>query len=159
ASSCTRCSISSGCNRSEKRNSANPEGLSMSTDLEANLADVGYAKVIVALSADAQPNSVGAAATPLEQHFVRPDEVQAPRLAFVAARAASTHPRGARTIPKVHVFPQLALALGYVDRQGMDSLSGDSRVRSVVPAPEISLVRPVSIKASASPSTSPTWGI
>src|SRR5262245_1202152 len=121
----------------------------MSTDLDANLSDIGYAKIIVALNPGTQPAAVGADVTPLEAHFVRPDEIQAERLAFVAARAASTHPRRTRPVPKMRVYQRLGLAVGYVDRHGVDSLAADSRVRTVVPAPEISLVRPVSITAAA----------
>jgi subtilisin len=131
----------------------------MPTDLEANLSDVGYAKVIVALKPQVALSEVGAAATPLDEHFVVPDEIQAERLAYVAARAASTSPRRPRARPKVRVYPHLGLALGYVDREGADALVADSRVHTVVPAPEISLVRPVFARAGASPSAAPTWGI
>src|SRR5262249_17792406 len=135
-----------------------PGRAEMPTDLDANLSDVGYAKVIIALKPEAQLNSVGAAATPFDAHFVIPDEIQAERLAYVAARAASTVGRRARTAPKVRIYPNLGLALGYVDRRGADSLETDSRVHAMVPAPEISLVRPVAVRAAAA-SAEVTWGI
>lgn len=131
----------------------------MPTDLEANLTDVGYAKVIIVLNPDAQLNAAGAAVTPLDAHFVIPDEIQAERLSFVAARAASTTPRRVRVAPKMRVYEKLGLAIGYIDQRGRDFLEADSRVHRLVPAPEISLVRPVAVKAVASAAQSPTWGI
>jgi subtilisin len=127
----------------------------MSTDFEAILDEVGYAKVIIEL-ADAKLNSVNAAATPLDAHFVIPDDIQAQRLSFVAARAASTRPTRPRTVSRVRVYENLGLAIGYVDRAGAEALAAHSKVRKVVPAPEISLVRPVTTAVAA---TTQSWGL
>src|SRR5438874_138232 len=127
----------------------------MSTDFEATLSEVGYAKVIVELN-DVKPASVNAAATPLDAHFVIPDDIQAERLSFVAARAASTTPARPRSVARVRVYENLGLAVGYVDRAGAAALASHSQVRRVVPAPEISLVRPVTVAAAA---TTQSWGL
>ncbi len=150
----------------------------MTTDFEASLSDLGYAKVIVALKPQAAAAAAGAvtaaagvaavaaasAAAAMEaelsSHFMAPDQTQAVRLAFAASRAASKAlKRGKPAERKVRVFPRLGLAVGYVDRQGAASLAADSRVERVVPAPEVSLIRPVTTVAAATPSAQPTWGI
>jgi len=127
----------------------------MSTDFEATLAEVGYAKVIVELG-DTKPSSLNAAATPFDAHFVIPDDIQAERLSFVAARAAGTSLSRPRSVARVRVYENLGLAVGFVDRQGADALRSHSQVRKVVPAPEISLVRPVTVGAAAA---TQSWGL
>lgn len=131
------------------------------TDLETSLSAVGYAKVIVALKPQMALAQAGPAESDLERHFIVPDDTQAERLAFAAARASNTSPRRAQASVKrkVKVYPHLGLAIGYVDTSGAASLKADARVETVVPAPELSLVRPVAVADVAAPKVTPTWGL
>ncbi len=133
----------------------------MASDLEANLSDLGYAKVIIALKPQMATEHAAVAEAALASHFMVPSGTQAARLSAVAERAASRSFRRPQPLPqrKVRVYPHLGLALGYVDQQGATALAADNRVESMVPAPEMSLIRPVSSQAVARPSVAPTWGI
>lgn len=133
----------------------------MLDDLEADFQNIGYAKVIVALKPRVAAAQAPATEAALGDNFVVPSEPQTERLAFVAMRAASKAFRRSTPLTKrkVRVYPHLGLAVGYVNRQGATSLAADSRVDTVVPAPEMSLIRPVARLAAATPSAAPTWGI
>lgn len=131
----------------------------MTPDLEASFAALGYAKVLIALKPDAAPPAAAEAA--LAAHFVVPSEAQAARLSAVADRAASRSFRRpqALTKRKMRIYPHLGLAIGYVDREGATALAADAQVEKIVPAPELSLIRPVRAGAAAKSKVEPTWGI
>jgi len=133
----------------------------MTSDLEANLLDVGYAKVIIALKPQIARAEARTTEAALANHFVVPSETQATRLAAVASRTASRGFRRSRTLSerKLRVYPNLGLALGYVNRQGATALAADNRVEALVPAPELSLIRPVSAQRAGRSGTAPTWGL
>jgi subtilisin len=132
----------------------------MTTDLDASLSDVGYAKVIVALKPALAVASVDAAETALARHFKIPSEAQTESLAAVARRSASKSFKREKPLDKrpVRVYPHLGLAVGFVDQGGAAGLRADAQVRAVVPAPELSLIRPhTDLAGLAAPS--PDWGI
>ena len=133
----------------------------MTIDLDASLNDIGYAKVLVALKPQMALAQPAAAEAELDAHFVVPDQTQVARLAAVADRAASRKFKRpeALTQRRVRVYPHLGLALGYVDRRGSASLAADNRVDTVVPAPEMRLIRPVSVHAPSRVTADPTWGL
>ena len=138
------------------------------TALDDTLDAVGYAKVICVLAPGAYPAVRPASPARsrktgqyLNDSFLVPNEALAASL-DVAARAATPARRGRRKpadwMSKVRVFPHLNLAIGYADRQSVDSLRGDARIERVVEAPELSLIRPTSV-VEAVPAPGPTWGI
>lgn len=129
----------------------------MPSNLEETLAEVGYAKVIVALKPTLAAASSRAA---LEKHFTIPAERQMESLMAVASRSASKksgHPRPLQE-HKMRVYPNLGLVLGFVDPGGAAALAASRQVERVVEAPELSLIRPFATRA-ARLSAAPTWGI
>jgi len=135
----------------------------------------GYAQVLVKISkgspllAAAPPAAAAAGAglaaavapaNSLESHFLLPKQAQPEVLATAAAAASVTTGRRARSVapPKVRVFPRLGFALGYADEAGVQGLAARADVEKVMPAPELSLIRPVVRTAAATPRTT-TWGI
>jgi subtilisin len=129
----------------------------MASQLDATLAAAGQAKVLVTLKKEALADvSAAAAATSMSANFVAPSAALARSLAAVASRAAS---RGkARPLPKVKVFPNLGLAIGYADKEGVAALRADRRVSKVEQAPEPSLIRPT-VAAKAKSPVNVTWGL
>ena len=147
------------------------------TSLNATLAAVGYAKVIVALkaSAAAAPAAAMASVEPrairprldrqsveaaLQKYFIVPDEAQTASLAAAATRSASRSFRRREPLSqkRIRVYPRLGLAVGYVDPNGAAALSADPNVADVNEAPELSLIRPVAA-APAKLAATHTWGI
>jgi subtilisin len=133
------------------------------SSLEETLAAAGYAKVIVALRSGAaatEATSRRAAESAIENYFIIPSEAQAKSLALSARRSASrpfTRPEPL-TSRRVRVYPNLRLAMGYMDAGGLASLQADVQVETVVPAPELSLIRPVAARA-AKLAAATSWGI
>jgi subtilisin len=135
----------------------------MSTSsVEATIAAIGYAKVIVALKE--VPSFAAASATQaegsIERHFMIPNEAQAESLAVSASHAASRKFKPAQppTSRRVRVFKHLGLAIGYVDRGGLASLAADPQVGKVDKAPELSLIRPVQAQP-AKLGVGTSWGV
>ncbi len=60
--------------------------------------------------------------------------------------------------PPVRYYPNLGVALGTVTREGLAALQADNQVADVVGTPQIGLIRPTEIRASALRSTR-TWGL
>jgi subtilisin len=113
----------------------------MDGKLQETLADVGYAKVIVAL----KPRLAAAdSRSTLEKHFIIPNEKQTESVLAVAARSATRkagHPKPLAE-QRMKVYPNLGLVLGFVNRSGATALAASSQVERVVEAPELSLIRP-----------------
>lgn len=129
----------------------------MTTELDTLLTDVGHAKVIVSLKSQAD---VTEGETSLAAHFTVSDTAQATDLAAVAMSFASRKYKRPQALTKrtLRVYPHLGLALGTVDRDGAAALAADHRVDKVVPAPELSLIKPTRVEA-AKASSKPTWGL
>jgi len=134
----------------------------MTDILQDTLAAVGYAKVIVELKPAVIPATATAASTEsaLAQHFRIPSEQQTESLAAMAVRHASKRFKRPEPLDsrKVRVYPRLGLAIGFVDRSGASALAADNRVGAVVPAPELSLIKPVASR-TAKATAETTWGI
>ena len=60
--------------------------------------------------------------------------------------------------PRCRVYPNLGLVLGTVDKEGLKGLKKDERVRAVLAAPPLRLIRPVSV-AAAKATGGVTWGL
>ncbi len=60
--------------------------------------------------------------------------------------------------PLVRYFPNLGVAFGTVTREGLDGLTADPQVGTVLGAPQLSLIRPTKV-AAGSDERSVTWGI
>lgn len=61
--------------------------------------------------------------------------------------------------PAVRVFPTLRLALGYVDRDGVEALAGTPGIGRIVRAETPSLIRPVQIRLAAAAEAANSWGV
>ena len=146
-------------------------------DKIANVMDTiesaGYAQILVKISRGSPflaPTPTGAAAGlaaaaapahPLDGHFMLPKQAQPQVLAEVTASplaAATGRPRTMAAPPKFRVFPRLGFALGFADAAGVNGLTARADVEKVLPAPRLSLIKPVARAAARKPTTV-TWGI
>lgn len=132
------------------------------SNVEETLAAAGYAKVIVSLklgvaAATANRRTMESS---IENHFIIPSEQQIESLAASARRFASRS--FTRSTPaterRVRVYPNLGLAIGYIDKQGLAGLEADAKVEKVVDAPQLSLIRPVATR-TVKLATNSSWGL
>ena len=156
----------------------------MSSITNDQIKATGSAQVIVVLEAAPPPPPVTAglaaggialAATAahapqlagLESYFVHQggqnQALAAAGMSNVAALASTgtravAPPREVKQPPAVLHFPNLGVMLGTVTREGLQGLRADPRVKTVVGAPQFSLIRPVET-AAAKLSTQVTWGL
>lgn len=132
----------------------------MDAELQNTLSHVGYAKVLVSLKPQLAAATTDFAETSLEKHFTPPSAQEAESLALAAEDAASNTPKRRRALAKraVRVYPRLGLAIGFVDSNGAAGLAADASVDVVVPAPQLSLIRPVDV-TPAKAASGTTWGI
>jgi subtilisin len=122
----------------------------MSQQITQELRARGTAQVIVELEPAAAEETPAAAVSAIEQHFTVSELSQDSALALAAGRAEPP--------PPVRYYPNLGLALGTVNRQGLAGLRADTRVARVAGTPPLSLIRPTRV-ATASPPQQTTWGI
>ena len=142
------------------------------SDVMDTIDAAGYAQVLVKISKGSPtlataPAEAGAGlaaaiapANSLESYFILPKQAQPEVLAMAVGSASVTTARRARAVapPKVRVFPRLGFALGYADAAGVQRLAARADVEKVMPAPELSLIRPVVRTAAGTPRTI-AWGI
>lgn len=137
--------------------------------LDDALENFGYAKVVVELKSSGGVQGSAAAATgadaksagiSIAPHFINPGGVQTEMLEAVANTAASKSFKREKSLSsrRIRVFPNLGLAIGYVDAAGAAALKADPHAGAVVVAPEVSLIRPVARRETAK-KVSVTWGI
>jgi subtilisin len=104
----------------------------MDTQIEQQIAAVGHANVLLALSPGVIEAARGASLTAaasaayadLEQYFVQPDPQQTVALEVASAHSMQRRiktPAGVER-PKVRIYPRLGLALGFVDATGAAAL-------------------------------------
>jgi len=121
----------------------------MAGKIQDQLNALGVARVIVILRAAGAAASSDA--TSIEKHF-KASELSPP------AQLAAAIPK-VRTPPPVIEFPNLGVALGTVDRAGLQQLRADKKhVAAVVAAPQLSIIRPTRV-AAAKLDKSLTWGL
>lgn len=131
----------------------------MSANIEEQLKAFGSAQVLVILK---QPAQFEQAAAAIGKHF---HNAEASPLTSIAAGLSLRRGGGSRAAkvklpPAMRVYPNLGLAFGTVDKEGLAALRKDKgTVKKVVSAPIFSLIRPRAVRASAKPKTSVTWGI
>jgi subtilisin family serine protease len=137
----------------------------MDTQIEQQIAAVGHANVLLALSPGVIEAAKGAAAAgaayeDLEQYFVQPDPQQTVALEVASTRSMRRRIKTPAAVerPKVRIYPRLGLALGFVDATGAAALSRNTKVAAMHAILGLSLIRPVSV-AAAGAREKPTWGI
>ena len=127
----------------------------------------GAASMGGAASVGALALTSDSAASPLsglEDYFVQSDlslnsQIADAGLSFSPAASLTGGPRRKQAPPPpVHIYPNLGLMLGTVNRDGLAGLKSDDRVASVGGAPQLSLIKPVRVEA-ATMQTKVTWGI
>ena len=117
--------------------------------IQDQLAAFGVARVIVVLRAAGAAASTDASV--IEKYFST--SALAP-----ASQLAASIPR-AKTPPPVIQYPNLGVALGTIDRTGLQNLRADKKhVAAVVSAPQLSIIRPTRV-AAAKLTRTITWGI
>lgn len=122
----------------------------------SDIKATGTTQVLVTLKGVAPGDSEALAAhgsqiTRLRRNFAAKEHSQASMLAAIAGK------RGKRASP-VRVYPNLGLMLGTVDERGYVGLRKDPAVHSVVPAPALSLIRPVEA-SECSATKRVAWGL
>ena len=131
----------------------------MSTYLEQQLKASGVAQVLVILKG---PVAARSATDAVGNFFTQAPTT--PQRAIASAMSLRVGGGGRRTRvkepPAMRVYPNLGIALGTVDREGIAALRKDHRhVEQVVSAPIFSLIRPRVRLSDTKPSTLITWGI
>ena len=122
----------------------------MSGQITQELQAFGVAKVLVVLKPDAAAASASSVKSQMEQHFVSSE------LSQTSALAASLNTKA--NVPAFRYYPNLGVALGTVNREGLASLrSKKDMVGSVSGAPQISLIKPTAVAAASTQKKN--WGI
>jgi subtilisin len=117
--------------------------------IQDQLKAFGVARVIVVLRAGGAAAAADASA--VKKHFTTSEFSPATQLAASIPRA--------KTPPPIVEYPNLGVALGTVDRAGLQKLRADKKhVAAVVAAPQLSIIRPTRV-AAAKLTKELTWGI
>ena len=130
--------------------------------IQSDLTNLGLAQVIVVL----KPSTTASLGSGCEKYFTQSENSRGGALAAAAAAVANLRGGGhalegavaAFVAPKMRVYSHLGIALGSVDKAGYAGLKSSSAVESILPVPELSLIRPVdgvAIKLSGGLS----WGL
>jgi subtilisin family serine protease len=122
----------------------------MSTQISQQLQVSGVAKVLVFLKPRVT-TSASAARQSVESLFTRSEFSQATALAESMGEKPSS-------VPVMRYYPNLGVALGTVDRDGLAALKAHEDVDRVSGTPQIRLIKPV-VRAAATLPDSMTWGI
>ena len=131
------------------------------SEVDDTIAAIGYAKVIATLTPAAAAADLTTGTLPsIEDHFIIPSEGQAASLAAVARTSASRGFKRAQPAEtrRMRVFPHLGLAIGYVNAAGAAALEASPTVARINKAPELSLIKPVSI-TPVKPKKTVSWGL
>jgi subtilisin len=124
----------------------------MSEKITQDMKASGVAQVMVILKKNVD-KSAASVRSNLEGHFTRSE------YSITTSVAASNKDLKPSDAPKMRYFPNLGVALGTVDREGLAALRADKlNVDKVCGTPQLRLIRPRSI-AAATLSTTHTWGI
>ncbi len=139
----------------------------VSLNVRETIEHTGQVKVIVKLSA---PQEVGASLgkgagaraqieTELTAMFVAPNDDDVASLAAASDEIRGNGGgRGGRR-PAVYVYPRLGLAVGTIKAEGADALAHHPRVREVVKAPDLSLIRPIGGRTARAAAATTAWGL
>ncbi|HEX5655634.1 MAG TPA: S8 family serine peptidase [Polyangiales bacterium] len=133
----------------------------VSSSVDQQLASTGFAQVIVVLnqtrlstkSRNTFSSSFSVPETSLDAALVR--HALARRGGTSSLRASASKSLEA---PAYREYPNLGVALGYIEQQGLKTLRQSKDVVQVFAAPPISLIRPAS-RAAATEVAKITWGI
>jgi subtilisin len=154
--------------------------MSKHSSLDETIAAAGYAQILLKLKdsdliraarlkiADkpssaalaTAASSLQAAEDSLQNFFILPNEAQVNFLMASARRTASPAAERLKSGPrrKVRIYPHLGLAFGFANATGVAALETNANVESVMQAPQLSLIRPVSSQSAKPPKTT-TWAI
>ncbi len=125
--------------------------------IERDLDNFGFAEVLATLDKPAAASNLAAAKSTagasVLHHFL--DCMPEP---LGAAAAALTTAASERAVASARQFPRLGVAVGWVDRAGLQALDNDPAVATVQSAEPLSLIRPVTARA-ASATAKMTWGL
>ncbi len=129
--------------------------------IESDLDAFGIAQVLVVLKPSEQLLTRLVAEDQFAnvvKHFVVSEQT---RDGALAAARSSFSSEGSPSIPapEYHVYPNLGLMLGTVDREGKASLDKSSKVDKVLGVPEMSLIRPVASRDTTKRVVGATWGL
>jgi subtilisin family serine protease len=132
----------------------------MQAELESLLSEVGHAKVIAVLRAGTVAATAAAAERSLKAYFQAPSREEAESLSRAAENFASKRFTRSEALAErcLRLYPRLGLAVGFVTEAGAAGLAADERVTALVPAPELSLIKPVEM-TPARAKAGATWGI
>jgi subtilisin family serine protease len=122
----------------------------MSTQLSQQLQVTGVAKVLVFIK-PSKALKASDVKSSIEKHFTRSEFSQTKALATSLGVKPSS-------VPVMQYYPNLGVALGTVNRNGLNALRSDATVQSVSGTPQIRLIKPVRI-ASAALTSDVTWGL
>ena len=124
----------------------------MSEQITQDMKASGVAQVLVFMKPDADSTRAAVNAN-IGNYFTKSE------FSISSAVAAATDGLNAASVPKMRYYPNLGVALGTVDREGLTALRADkTNVKEVCGTPQISMIRPRSIAAASLTSTH-TWGI
>src|SRR5215213_3580298 len=107
----------------------------MSAQISQEIKATGVAQVLVFLKPNANQSASSVRAN-IEGHFTKSE------FSVASAVAADTNDIKTSNIPKMRYYPNLGVALGTVDREGLTALRADKLVDSVAGTPPFRLVRP-----------------
>lgn len=129
----------------------------MSDLLENEIASTGVARVIVRLKASAGTDRSALSAA-LGSSFVTSEESVVSQIAATLKKSRRLTQK--KQEAKMHVYPNLGLMLGTVDKAGLRKLQKSKQVARVSGAPVLSLIRPTAPPAAvAALASDVTWGI
>lgn len=124
----------------------------MSEQITQEMKATGVAQVLVFLKKNVD-KSAGSVRANLEGHFTKSE------YSIARAVASSTDSIKTSNVPKMRYYPNLGVALGTVDRNGLAALRADKgNVDKICGTPPLRLIRPRNIIA-ASMTSDYTWGI
>ncbi len=124
----------------------------MSEQITQDMKAMGVAQVLVFMKPDADSTKTAVMAN-IGDHFTKSE------FSISSAVAASTDGISSASVPKMRYYPNLGVALGTVDRDGLSALRADkTNVDKVCGTPPLGLIRPRETNA-AELEDSETWGI
>jgi subtilisin family serine protease len=123
----------------------------MSEQITQEMKAAGVAQVLVILKEDAS-RSASTVRSNIGSHFTKS------KFGLSHAAAAASDTLSTSNVPKMRYYPNLGVALGIVDREGLSALRAEKSVGKVTGTPPMSLIRPRGA-AAASLTKKLTWGL
>lgn len=126
----------------------------MSEKITQDLKSTGVAQVLVFLKSEkGQPMASKSVKASLGDSFRRSE------FSIASSIVADSSDLTEANVPKMQYYPNLGVALGTVDREGLTALRSKDDVEKVSGTPPLRLIRPYGAPAAASLVQDRTWGI